>query len=407
MSSALLNRAESLTPAHRRILAFAWGGWFTGFGSLMLLSFLLEPVKRQFGPSEIQLAWLTGTAIGASGVGGFVFGWLADAFGRKTSIAVAILTFVCGNVLAALAPSFQIFFLARLLTGLGVGGSWGAGQAFVGETFPPRLRGRYSAYAQSGAPLGLGAAAILGSFAEPVIGWRGVFALGALPLLLLLLLRSVPESDVWRQGGRRALGTIVGGFVRRGAFGVFASCWLLTALNMSNYYFMITWLPRYLQVERGLSIARSGWATLAFVAGALLGYPAFGFAADRWGRRASFTVFSFLTAGGLLMFTVLYGALGSPALVLVFLFVAGVGTGTWSLFGPMMSEVFATDVRGSAMSIIMNSTRAVQFGAPVVIAAVAPRWGMSGGIALAAGFALLAAAWVWTLPETRGRTIES
>jgi hypothetical protein len=55
----------------------------------------------------------------------------------------------------------------------------------------------------------------------------------------------------------------------------------------------------------------------------------------------------------------------------------------------------------------MNSTRAVQFGAPVVIAAVAPRWGMSGGIALAAGFALLAAAWVWTLPETRGRTIES
>jgi MFS family permease len=407
MTTALLNHSTTLSSAHRRILVFAWGGWFTGFASLMLLSFLLEPVKAAFGPTEVQLAWLTGTAIGSSGLGGFLFGWIADAFGRRTSIAIAILTFVAGNLMAAMAPSFELFFVARLLTGLGVGGSWGAGQAFVGETFPAALRGRYSAYAQSGAPLGLGAAAILGSFVEPSIGWRGVFALGVLPLLLLFLLPSVPESDVWGRGGRRSFATIVRTFLRRDNVGMFASCWLLTALNMSNYYFMITWLPRYLQVERGLSIARSGWATLAFVAGALLGYPAFGWAADRWGRRASFTVFSFLTALGLLMFTLLYGALGSPALVLVFLFVAGVGTGTWSLFGPMMSEVFSTDVRGSAMSIIMNSTRAVQLVAPVVIAKVAPVWGMSGGIALAAGFALLAAGWVWTLPETRGRVIES
>src|SRR5262245_26394913 len=144
MNTALLNHSTTLSSAHRRILVFAWGGWFTGFASLMLLSFLLEPVKAAFGPTEVQLAWLTGTAIGSSGLGGFLFGWIADAFGRRTSIAIAILTFVAGNLMAAMAPSFELFFVARLLTGLGVGGSWGAGQAFVGETFPAALRGRYS-----------------------------------------------------------------------------------------------------------------------------------------------------------------------------------------------------------------------------------------------------------------------
>src|SRR4029079_11862238 len=110
-----------------------------------------------------------------------------------------------------------------------------------------------------------------------------------------------------------------------------------------------------------LSVARSGWATLAFVAGALVGYPAFGYAADIRGRRIAFTAFSVLVAGALLMFTVFYDLIAAqPGLVLVFLFLAGGGTGTWSLYGPMMSEVFPTRIRATAMSIVMNLTRGVQ-----------------------------------------------
>ena len=403
----MLHLSERLTPQHWRILAFAWLVWLTGFASLMLMSFLLGPVETEFGASQLELGWLTGLAIGATGLGGFVFGAIADRAGRRTSMTVAVVAFAAGNLACAVSPSFGALALARTLAGLGIGGAWGAGQAMIGETFPASLRGRYAAFAQSGAPLGLGLATIVGTFVAPVVGWRGTFALGALPLLLLLLVPAVPESDVWRAAGRgHSLLGIARSLVMPPCGSLFLRCLVLTILAMSNYYFMITWLPRYLQVERGLSLARSGWATLAFVAGALLGYPAFGFAADLRGRRIAFTVFSLLTAGALLMFTVAYPLIaGHPWLVLVFLFVAGVGTGIWSLFGPMMSEVFPTRVRGSAMSIVMNGTRAVQFVAPVVIAAVAPVWGMSGGIALAAGFAVLAGIWVWTLPETRGRAI--
>ena len=91
-----------------------------------------------------------------------------------------------------------------------------------------------------------------------------------------------------------------------------------------------------------------------------------------------------------------------PLLGIGFMFLAGVGTGTWSCYGAYFSELFPTRVRGTAMSVIMNVTRGVQFFAPVVIASVAGRWGLSGGVALAAGFSALAGAWVWTLPETAG-----
>ena len=385
-------------------LAFAWGVWLLGFYSLTVFSFLLTPIQNELHPTDLELAWLTGIAIGASGVGGLLFGWLADRMGRRTSIWLAAGTFALGNVFCAFAPSAFALALARALTGLGVGGSWGAGQALLGETVPAHLRGRFGALAQSGAPLGLGLATLVGTFVAPSWGWSQTLGVSALPVLALALLARVPESEVWRNHARSS--SVAAELLSRGNAGTFLKCQILTVLNMSNYWFAITWLPRYLQQERGLSVARSGLATLVFVAGSLTGYLAFGWLSDLWGRRRSFTLFCLVMAGGLLMFTVFWPLIAaSPSLVLAFLFVAGLGTGTWSSYGPMMTELFPTSIRGSALSIIMNLARGVQFVAPVVIAAVAPRWGMAGGIALAAGFAVAAALWIWTLPETRGRVI--
>ncbi len=401
-----LNQASRVDRAHLAVLGFAWGGWLFGFYSLTLLAFVLAPIQRDLALGELQLAWLTGIAIGGSGVGGLLFGWLADRWGRRTSQVIAMLTFAAGNAACALAPGWLALLVARAVTGIGVGGSWGAGQALIGETIPARLRGRFGALAQSGAPLGLGLATLVGSFAAPALGWRLVFGLSALPALFLLLLAAVPESDIWTSHARNT--PIVRELLAGPTLGLFASCLTLTVLNMSNYWFAVSWLPRYLQRERGLSEAGSGRASLVFVLGSLSGYLAYGYLSDRYGRRRCFTLFCGIMAGGLLMFTVFWPLIaGTPMLILVFLFVAGIGTGTWSSYGPMFSELFPTRVRATAMSLIMNAARGVQFLAPVVIAAVAPRWGMAGGIALAAAVALLAAAWIWTLPETRGKEIRS
>jgi MFS family permease len=400
--------------AHLRILALAWGTWATGFNSLSVLSFVLQPVQDAFALTESGLAWLTAVGIGMSGIGGLLFGWMSDRLGRRPSLAVAIAAFGAGCALCGVAPSAGWLLAGRALTGLGVGGSWGAGQALMAETFPPALRGRYGAIAQTGAPIGLGVAAALGSFLAPVAGWRVVFLVSALPLLALPLLRFVPESDLWlehRRLRRREASAgrpILAQLLSRDLAGRFAGAFLLTTFNMSSYWFAIVWLPRYLQKQRGLTIFGSGWWTLVFVGGSLVGYLSFGWVSDLVGRRRAFTLYSAVTALGLAMVTLFWDVLaGRPLAGVACMGIAGLGTGTWSCYGPFFSELFPTRVRGAAMSTIMNVTRGVQFGAPLAIAAVAGRWGLAGGVALAAGFAVLAGIWVWTLPETAGAALDA
>jgi MFS family permease len=413
---ARLSDHDRPVAAHRWILAAAWGIWCTGFYSLTLLSFLLPPIQAELGASEGNLATLTAVGVGMTGVGGLLFGWMSDRLGRRASMALSIAAFSLGNLACAFAPGFGWLLAARAFAGLGIGGTWGAGQAMLGETFPPALRGRYGAIAQSGAPAGLGLAAIVGSFLAPHLGWRLIFLLSAAPILVLLAWRRLPESDLWLEHRRRLgageLGSrdrrpILAQLVGTDLAGLFVKAFILTILNMSAYWFAIVWLPRYLQKDRGLSIFGSGWWTLTFVAGSLLGYLTFGWASDSIGRRRAFALYCAITALGLLMVTLFWDVLASRPLVgLACMFVAGVGTGTWSCYGPYFSEIFPTRVRGAAMSIIMNVTRGVQFLAPLVIAGVAGRWGLAGGVALAAGFAALAGLWVWVLPETVGARIE-
>jgi MFS family permease len=413
---ARLSDHDRPVAAHRWILAAAWGIWCTGFYSLTLLSFLLPQIQGELGATEADLATLTAVGVGMTGIGGLLFGWMSDRLGRRASMALSIAAFSLGNAACAFAPGFGWLLAARALAGLGIGGTWGAGQALLGETFPPALRGRYGAIAQSGAPAGLGLATIVGSFLAPHLGWRPIFLLSAAPVLVLLAWKRLPESDLWLEHRRRLGAGELGARDRRPILaqlvgadlaGLFARAFILTILNMSAYWFAIVWLPRYLQKDRGLSIFGSGWWTLTFVAGSLLGYLTFGWVSDSIGRRRAFALYCAVTAAGLLMVTLFWDVLASrPAVGLACMFIAGVGTGTWSCYGPYFSEIFPTRVRGAAMSIIMNVTRGVQFLAPLVIAGVAGRWGLAGGVALAAGFAALAGLWVWVLPETVGARIE-
>ena len=115
----------------------------------------------------------------STAIGGVFYGWLADRIGRKPVLSITIVTYSVGTLLCGLAPGFVSLLAFRVLTGLGVGGEWATGQTLVGETFPARMRARFAAIMQTGAPIGVGLAAIVGGFVEPVIGWRLCFILSA------------------------------------------------------------------------------------------------------------------------------------------------------------------------------------------------------------------------------------
>jgi hypothetical protein len=121
------------------------------------------------------------------------------------------------------------------------------------------------------------------------------------------------------------------------------------------------------------------------------------------GRRPSFTAFSIIKAIGLAMVTLGWDVGGGYAWpTFGFMLLVGFGEGNWGCIGPLLNEIFPTSVRASALGIIYNVSRGVQFLAPLVIALVAERSGFGAGIALAVPFALLAGAAVWALPETKG-----
>jgi len=145
------------------------------------------------------------------------------------------------------------------------------------------------------------------------------------------------------------------------------------------------------------------------VGGELVGYASFGMVSDRLGRRPAFTLYSLFMAGGLALITIFWERIAdSPPILLSAMAVLGIGTGTWSNFGPFFAELFPTSIRNAAMGGALNLARGVQFFTPLVITRVAQMgYGLSGGISLACLFSLLAGLWIWTLPETLGRDLKA
>ena len=403
----LLNQHTRLTKEHYKILLVSWAGWVFDFYDLILFSFLLGPIGTELGLSRHRLSYVLGASLAATALGGAVFGYLSDHFGRKRTLELTILAYSLGTLLCGFAGSLPTLLAFRVITGLGVGGEWATGQTYVGETFPAQVRGRYGAFMQTGAPIGIALASVVGGFVAPLIGWRACFVLSFLPAMLVVYIRkALPESDLWERNRQRTTQTSVNKFAvllsppHRKLF-VFAL--VLALFDMSAYWFTYAWLPSYLNEERHFSMSKSATWILVTQCGGLSGYLSFGFFADRYGRRLAFSVYSVLMAVGLLMVTLFWSAVVAlPALILFFMFLVGFGTGMFGGYGPLFSELFPTSIRSTAMGTAFNLARGVQFFTPLLITTIAERYGLAGGISLAALFALLAGAWIWVFPETRG-----
>jgi MFS family permease len=421
MTEPFLNQSEKPTREHYRILLMSWAGWVFDFYDLILYTFLLIPIGIELQLSNVQLSYVLGASLGATAIGGVAFGILSDRFGRKAVLQWTILTYSIGTFLSGLTPNLEFLVVVRVITGLGVGGEWATGQTYVGETFPAHVRGRYGAFMQTGAPIGVALASVVGGFVAPVIGWRSAFFLSVLPALLVIFIRRrLPESDVWlagermrslREGGRRSG---ISDFVEkmRLLFSVsyrrlFILSLVLALFDMSAYWFTYSWLPGYLHQERQFSLVKSALWVLVTQAGGFLGYFTFGFVADALGRRPAYSIYSVVMAVGLAMITLFWDVVAAnPAVILLFMFLVGFGTGMFGGYGPLFSELFPTSIRGTAMGSAFNLARGVQFFTPVIIALMAKSYGLGGGIFLAALFALLTGAWIWTFPETKGKVLE-
>lgn len=421
MERILLSEQDKPSRTHFEILLMSWAGWVFDFYDLILFTFLLIPIGRELALSRVELSFILGSSLAATALGGVLFGILSDRYGRRSVLQWTILTYSVGTFLSGFAPTLWVLLIFRVITGLGVGGEWATGQTYVGETFPPKVRARYAAFMQTGAPFGIVLASIVGGFVEPAIGWRACFLISVLPAVLVVIIRKrLPESDVWAE--RRKLiseeGFEAAGVEQesRNKFlllfsteyrKLFVQSLILAIFDMSAYWFTYSWLPGYLHEQRQFPMAKSAVWMLVTQAGGLLGYLSFGFVADRLGRRPAYSIYSFIMAFALVMITLMWNVVVVyPVVILSFMFLVGFGTGMFSGYGPLFSELYPTAIRNTAMGSAFNLARGVQFFTPVIIAVVAEKYGLSGGISLAAVFAILTGIWIWTFPETKGQKLE-
>ncbi len=420
MDNHLLNEFEKPTKLHFKILFMSWAGWVFDFYDLILFSFLLIPIGKELHLTNIELSWVLGSSLAATAIGGVIFGVLSDKFGRRKVLQWTILTYSIGTFLCGISTSIWVLLLFRIITGLGVGGEWATGQTYIGETFPAKVRGRYGAFMQTGAPFGIVLASIVGGLLVNQLGWRECFFISILPALLVLFMRKgMPESDVWAERQKLSISPVEAenspkekhensflSLFNDENRSLFIKSLVLAIFDMSAYWFTYTWLPAYLHQQRQFSIVKSAEWMLITQAGGLLGYFTFGFIADKLGRRPAYSIYSVIMAAGLIMITLLWEAVAIyPPLILSFMFLVGLGTGMFSGYGPLFSELFPTKIRNTAMGSAFNLARGIQFFTPVVIVIIANDYGLSGGISLAALFAILTGVWIWTFPETKGRKI--
>ena len=196
----LMNEQEKLNRNHYMIFGLSWAGWVFDFYDLVLFTFLIAPIHRSLHLSPDMLSLCLGVSLFATGLGGIIFGALGDKYGRKKVLQWTIIIYSIGTFLCAFTWSFYSLVLFRFLTGLGVGGEWATGQIYINETFPDKLRAKYGAFMQSGAPVGVILASIVGGVITPIIGWRYTFLISIIPAIMVILIRRyLKESDVWIQ----------------------------------------------------------------------------------------------------------------------------------------------------------------------------------------------------------------
>ena len=196
-----------LTPVQRNTFIACFLGWSLDAFDFFILIFCVNALATQFQTKVSAIVEAVFLTLAMRPVGALLFGWMADRFGRRPTLMVDIIAYSVFELASAFAPSLKVFLIMRAFFGIAMGGEWGVGAALAFETLPAEGRGFFSGVLQEGYVVGnLLAAAVYGTL-FPIVGWRGMFVIGALPAFLVIYIRTkVDESPAWLQGhaSRRA-----------------------------------------------------------------------------------------------------------------------------------------------------------------------------------------------------------
>jgi MFS family permease len=406
---------RSMTPPERRTFWACFVGWALDAMDFMIYPLVIGTIIALWQVQRDTAGLAVTVTLLASALGGWIAGYLSDRIGRVRTLQLTIIWFSFFTLLCAFAQNFTQLMILRALLGLGFGGEWAAGAVLMGETIRAQYRGRAVGSVQSGWAVGWGAAVLLQAVMFSILpaeqAWRWMFALGALPALLVFFLRRYveePEVSVEtrareaQKGDQPKIWEIFSPDVLK--ITILAS--LLGTGAQGGYYAVTTWLPTFLRTERGLTVVGSTGYLAFLILGSFAGYLVGAWLADRIGRRNLFITFAI----GAILVVVAYTQLPISNEVMWLLgFPLGFfASGYFSGMGAFLTELFPTRLRGSGQGFAYNFGRGIGALFPTLVGYLGKTLPLSQAIAIFAviayGLLLLAAL---LLPETRGKVLHA
>jgi SHS family lactate transporter-like MFS transporter len=334
--------AAAAAPDHRAAVLAGFLGWTLDAFDFFLVVMTLTAIAHDLGTSDVAIALSLTVTLAFRPVGAFLFGLLADRYGRRLPLMADLVFFSVVEVLSGLAPNYTTFLVLRALFGIGMGGEWGVGASLVMEKVPPRWRGVFSGLLQEGYTIGYLLAALCYWFVFPHWGWRPLFFLGGLPALLALFVRyRVKESEVWERSRPRDWGSLGRTVLRHWPLFLYLLL-LMTAMGFVSHGTQ-DMFPTFLQRDWHLAPGPRAALTAVSMVGAIAGGILFGLISDRLGRRRSIALSlgCALTVIPVWAFAPTLGVLVAGAFLMQF-FVQG----AWGIIPAHITELAPDAVRG-------------------------------------------------------------
>jgi len=411
-----------VTRYAKTVLIVCLCGYIFDAMEVMLYSMTLAPICKTFGLDLTTGGLIMTLSLMGYACGSTFWGYISDKYGRLFVLTWTVGLYAIFTGTTVLAMSVPFLIVSRFLTGFAAGGEWSAGAALVSENWPTKYRGRAMAVMQAGWPLGIMFAAVINMTIAPHFGWRGVFAAGIVPAILVFFVRrTLHESDAFLALKKKRAEFMAKPYnqltddekeLRRNPIIImFTRRYIRTTMLiiiagsavLVAYWGCLTWLPTYFQVIKGWGIAKSSTWMIVLNVSAAVGYQIYGLVAEKIGRRLSLTLY-FIAV--MIMMPIFIYAI-TPGLLLVSCVLLGLSFSFFPGFPLWASELYPTHIRVTGFGVTYSTiARFVSTIAPYGLAVYSAKAGWEMALWTTPLVLIIAIIAVWTLGvETRGREL--